>query len=326
MAAVESEANPRRTWRGELTLKLAATRARHGRRRSAGTKARSASSGRSIPVTARATSTCCTRRAASWAATSSMLDVDVGRGAPRCSRRRRRRSSTAATARRACSARRCASPPAQRSNGCRRRRSCSAAPRGRSRPTCELEAGARFIGWEQLSLGRPLSGDRYATGTLEQHARDRAATASRCCCESLRFSAGDRLLAADCGLRSPGCAALFTRSRQTTLSWSASRTRLGAATPIRRASDVDAPALRRDAARRAARRPLPRRRSPRRCATSSKRCGASCDPTSLGAQPSAPAHLANLKRPNDGTDTAREGQAAAVHGGAASRARARRAA
>ena len=27
----------------------------------------------------------------------------------------------------------------------------------------ELEPGARFIGWEQLSLGRPLSGDRYAT-------------------------------------------------------------------------------------------------------------------------------------------------------------------
>jgi urease accessory protein len=27
-----------------------------------------------------------------------------------------------------------------------------------------LEPGARFLGWEQLSLGRPLSGDCYTTG------------------------------------------------------------------------------------------------------------------------------------------------------------------
>ncbi len=38
-----------------------------------------------------------------------------------------------------------------------------------------LAPGARFIGWEQLSLGRPLSGDRYAT----RHAR--AAHANRLC-------------------------------------------------------------------------------------------------------------------------------------------------
>ena len=44
----------------------------------------------------------------------------------------------------------------------------------------ELAPGARFIGWEQLSLGRPLSGDRYATGTLEQHTRIGSCRATLC--------------------------------------------------------------------------------------------------------------------------------------------------
>src|SRR5690606_4366820 len=35
----------------------------------------------------------------------------------------------------------------------------------------ELERGARFIGWELTSLGRPLSQDTYATGALVQCTR-----------------------------------------------------------------------------------------------------------------------------------------------------------
>jgi len=73
----------------------------------------------------------------------------------------------------------------------------------------ELAPGARFIGWEQLSLGRPLSGDRYAAGSLEQHTRI-ALDGEPLLLESLRFKAGDRLLAAACGLRSLGvCGALY---------------------------------------------------------------------------------------------------------------------
>ncbi|HEY8518823.1 MAG TPA: urease accessory protein UreD [Gammaproteobacteria bacterium] len=34
-----------------------------------------------------------------------------------------------------------------------------------------LDAAARFIGWEMTSLGRPLAGDAYAEGTLEQRTR-----------------------------------------------------------------------------------------------------------------------------------------------------------
>ena len=94
----------------------------------------------------------------------------------------------------------------------------------------ELAPGARFIGWEQLSLGRPLSGDRYATGTLEQHTRI-ACDGEPLLCESLRFSAGDRLLAADCGLRSFGvCGVLYAFPANDPLLVRV-RTRLGAATP-----------------------------------------------------------------------------------------------
>lgn len=94
----------------------------------------------------------------------------------------------------------------------------------------ELARGARFIGWEQLSLGRPLSGDRYATGTLEQHMRI-SCDGEPLLYESLRFSAGDRLLAADCGLRSLGvCGALYAYPANDPLLVRV-RTRLGAATP-----------------------------------------------------------------------------------------------
>jgi len=94
----------------------------------------------------------------------------------------------------------------------------------------ELEAGARFIGWEQLSLGRPLSGDRYTTGSLEQHTWigvDREPQLI----ESLRFGAGDRLLAAPCGLGSFGvCGALYAYPAYDPLLVCV-RERIGAATP-----------------------------------------------------------------------------------------------
>jgi urease accessory protein len=98
----------------------------------------------------------------------------------------------------------------------------------------ELAAGARFIGWEQLSLGRPLSGDRYAAGTLEQHTRIDV-DGEPLLYESLRFSAGDRLLAADCGLKSLGvCGALYAFPANDPLLVCV-RERLGAATPSLRA-------------------------------------------------------------------------------------------
>lgn len=93
-----------------------------------------------------------------------------------------------------------------------------------------LEPGARFIGWEQLSLGRPLSGDRYATGALEQHTSISLA-AEPLLLESLRFAAGDRLLTADSGLASFGvCGVLYAYPANDPLLVSV-RTRLGAATP-----------------------------------------------------------------------------------------------
>jgi urease accessory protein len=73
----------------------------------------------------------------------------------------------------------------------------------------ELAPGARFIGWEQLSLGRPLSGDRYKAGSLAQHTR-LSLGGEPLLHESLRFSAGDWLLSADWGLASFGvCGALY---------------------------------------------------------------------------------------------------------------------
>jgi urease accessory protein len=97
----------------------------------------------------------------------------------------------------------------------------------------ELAAGARFIGWEQLSLGRPLSGDRYASGSLTQHTRiDHGG--EPLLHESLRFSSGDRLLAAECGFKSLGvCGALYAFPAIDPLLVRV-RSRLGAATPFLR--------------------------------------------------------------------------------------------
>lgn len=93
-----------------------------------------------------------------------------------------------------------------------------------------LEPGARFIGWEQLSLGRPLSGDGYATGSLEQHTRIGVAD-EPLLLESLRFAAGERLLAADWGLNSFGvCGVLYAYPVLDPLLVRA-RARIGAAIP-----------------------------------------------------------------------------------------------
>ena len=74
--------------------------------------------------------------------------------------------------------------------------------------TVELARGARFIGWEQLSLGRPLSGDRYATGSLEQRTRISVA-GEPLLIDTLRWRAGERLLGAEWGLAGFGvCGAL----------------------------------------------------------------------------------------------------------------------
>jgi urease accessory protein len=73
----------------------------------------------------------------------------------------------------------------------------------------ELEAGARFLGWETLCLGRPLSGDHYATGSLEQHTELSVAGEAQLI-DTLRWRAGDKLLAADWGLAGFGvCGAVY---------------------------------------------------------------------------------------------------------------------
>ena len=74
--------------------------------------------------------------------------------------------------------------------------------------TVELARGARFVGWEQISLGRPLSGDPYAAGWLEQRTRISVA-AEPLLIDTLRWRAGDRLLGAEWGLAGFGvCGAL----------------------------------------------------------------------------------------------------------------------
>jgi len=230
MAAVESEANPRRTWRGELTLKLAAT--------PRGT----------VVQERRHEGPFCIQRpfypgdgvchvyllhppGGLAGGDELVLDVEAGAGSAALL------TTPAATK----FYRSDGAPSVQRQT---LRVAAGAALEwlpldtilfGGSRAVVEtdvqLEPGARFIGWEQLSLGRPLSGDRYATGTLEQHTRI-ACDGEPLLCESLRFSAGDRLLAADCGLRSFGvCGVLYAFPVNDPLLVRV-RTRLGAVTPI----------------------------------------------------------------------------------------------
>jgi urease accessory protein len=229
MSAVESEANPRRTWRGELTLKLAAT--------PRGT----------IVAERRHEGPFCIQRPfypgdgaclvyllhpPGGLAGGDELVLDVHAGADSAALL----TTPAATK----FYRSDGAPSMQRQT---LRIAAGAALEwlpldtilfGGSRALIEtdvqLERGARFIGWEQLSLGRPLSGDRYAAGTLEQHTRI-SCDGEPLLSESLRFSAGDRLLTADCGLRSFGvCGVLYAFPAKDPLLVRV-RTRLGAAIP-----------------------------------------------------------------------------------------------
>ena len=109
----------------------------------------------------------------------------------RCSRRRPRRSSTAAKARRACRRRRCASRPARRSSGCRSTRFCSAAAARGSRPTSISSPARAISAGRRLVLGRPLSGDAYAAGTLEQRTHIHVGS-EPLLLERLRWRAGER--------------------------------------------------------------------------------------------------------------------------------------
>jgi urease accessory protein len=94
----------------------------------------------------------------------------------------------------------------------------------------ELEPGARFIGWEQTSLGRPLSGDHYATGSLDQRTRIGVAGEAQLI-ERLRFDARDRLLQATWGLATFGAyGALYAYPADDRL-LAHVRERLGAGTP-----------------------------------------------------------------------------------------------
>lgn len=81
--------------------------------------------------------------------------------------------------------------------------------RARIATQVELEAGAHFLGWETLCLGRPLSGDRYESGSLEQHT-ELAADGEALLVDTLRWHAGDKLLTADWGLAGFGvCGAVY---------------------------------------------------------------------------------------------------------------------
>jgi urease accessory protein len=94
-----------------------------------------------------------------------------------------------------------------------------------------LDGNARFAGWEILSLGRPLSGDRYASGTLEQRTRIEI-DGEPILVERLGWSAGDRLLAAPYGLSGFGvCGAVYVYSADDRL-LALVRERLGAVTPF----------------------------------------------------------------------------------------------
>lgn len=105
-----------------------------------------------------------------------------------------------------------------------------------------LEAGARFVGWEQTSCGRPWSGDHYAAGSLEQHTQIEVAGEPRLV-ETLRWRAGERILTADWGLAGFGvCGALYAFPADSQL-LAHVREGLGAATPsIDALTEVTAPA------------------------------------------------------------------------------------
>lgn len=63
----------------------------------------------------------------------------------------------------------------------------------------DLDRESVFLGWEALALGRPLSGDEFATGRFEQRLECRI-DGRPVLFERLAASAGDALLRADWGL------------------------------------------------------------------------------------------------------------------------------
>lgn len=65
--------------------------------------------------------------------------------------------------------------------------------------TVDIDVDARFFGWEQLVLGRPLSGDRYEAAALVQRTRIDVG-GETCLDDALRWRSGDRLLSAEWGL------------------------------------------------------------------------------------------------------------------------------
>lgn len=93
-----------------------------------------------------------------------------------------------------------------------------------------LTPGARFVGWEMTVLGRPLSGDAYASGTLEQRTCIHVG-GEPLLLERLRWRAGDTLLSAPWGLAGFGvCGALYAYPADDRL-LALVRERLGAAAP-----------------------------------------------------------------------------------------------
>lgn len=98
-----------------------------------------------------------------------------------------------------------------------------------------LEPGAHFLGWEVTTLGRPLSGDSYATGTLEQRTNIYLGSddghPEPLLLERMRWRAGDAMLGAPWGLAGFGvCGALYAYPADEHL-LALVRERLGAAAP-----------------------------------------------------------------------------------------------
>lgn len=103
--------------------------------------------------------------------------------------------------------------------------------RARIATDVRLDVDARFAGWELISLGRPLSGDRYASGVLEQRTRIEIG-GEPALVERLTYAAGDPLLGTAWGLASFGvCGALYAYPADDRL-LALVRERLGAATPF----------------------------------------------------------------------------------------------
>jgi len=81
--------------------------------------------------------------------------------------------------------------------------------RARIATDIRLDTAGRFMGWEIVALGRPLSGDRYTSGTLEQRTRIEI-DGEPVLAERLCWSAGDPWLTAPFGLADFGvCGAVY---------------------------------------------------------------------------------------------------------------------